>query len=154
MSLVVVHAISLPPASSGRRGRALFSQPPPAGEHPYFAEIAALQVSAHFSCAGGEVLQFVRLRPAGLARRRSTWRGGKTATIFSVGIELEGCDGGDFEAPNTPPSSIWWRPGTALPITAIAGHSDIAPGRKTDPGPGFDWAPLRQAFPWLDYPVA
>ncbi len=157
VSLVVVHAISLPPGEFGGDAvERFFLNRLPAGEHPYFAEIAALQVSAHFFVRrGGEVLQFVSCDRRAWHAGRSAWRGRQDCNDFSVGIELEGCDGRGFEAPQYAALvDLVAALARRYPITAIAGHSDIAPGRKTDPGPGFDWAPLRQAFPGLDYPVA
>ena len=146
---LIVHAISLPPGQFGGGGiEQLFCNSLDPDEHPYFAEICGLKVSAHLLIRrDGEIVQFVPLH-------RRAWHAGAAECLgrsdvnnFSIGIELEGCDNKPFEA-------IQYRrladltqlireqfPG--IRADHIYGHSDIAPGRKTDPGPHFDWQHFR-----------
>ena len=149
VELLVIHGISLPP---GRFGgpfvEDLFLGRLDPGVHPYFRDIAGLRVSAHFLVRrDGELLQFV---PCGLRAwhaGQSRWQGRERCNDFSVGIELEGSD----EQPYEPAQYEALVPLArallgAYPIRAVVGHSDIAPGRKTDPGPHFDWPRLRAAL--------
>ncbi|CAG4885252.1 N-acetyl-anhydromuranmyl-L-alanine amidase [Georgfuchsia toluolica] len=143
VSLLVVHAISLPPGEFGGHGvEALFTNRLDPAEHPYYREIDGLRVSAHFFIRrGGELIQFVPCDRRAWHAGTSEWRGRERCNDFSVGIELEGCDEWNFEAAqyetlNQLNAALKQR----YPIAAIVGHSDIAPGRKTDPGPRFDWA--------------
>ncbi len=142
-SLIVVHAISLPPECfGGRHVEALFQNRLDAAGHPYFASICALRLSSHFLIRrDGEVVQFV---PTGLRAGRagvSCWRGRPRCNDFSLGIELEGSDAQPFEAAQYAAlacltDALCQRHPT---LEAIAGHDEIAPGRKTDPGPHFQW---------------
>ncbi len=150
IELLVVHAISLPPGEyGGGYIRAFFRNRLDAGAHPYFAEIADLEVSAHCLIErDGRLTQFVSFDDRAWHAGESCWRGRERCNDFSIGIELEGCDEDGFESAQYaqlarlaialgkryPALHI------AMPEPAICGHSDIAPGRKTDPGPGFDWA--------------
>jgi len=142
-SLVIVHAISLPPGEFGGSEIAqLFCNELDPKAHPYFAEIHALRVSSHFLIRrDGGLFQFVpctsRAWHAGLSR----WRGRERCNDFSLGIELEGTDDQPFEDDqylvlNKVLSSLR----RSYPINEVVGHSDVAPGRKTDPGPCFDWS--------------
>lgn len=145
-SLIVVHAISLPPDQFGGCGvEQLFTNCLDPAEHPYYATIHELRVSAHFFIRrDGEVIQFVSADDRAWHAGLSCWEGRERCNDFSVGIELEGCDTVPFE-----PVQYERLAGLVkalcehYPITAIAGHSDVAPGRKTDPGPCFDWLQLR-----------
>ena len=146
IELIVVHAISLPPGEFG--GRAidqLFLNTLDTAAHPYYATLVGLRVSAHFVIRRtGELTQFVpcvrRAWHAGL----SQWRGRVACNDFSVGIELEGCDDQPFEPVQySLLGELTKALEAAYPIADIVGHSDIAPGRKTDPGPHFDWALYR-----------
>jgi AmpD protein len=115
--------------------------------HPYFATIAELRVSAHFLVRrDGELIQFVGCFDRAWHAGTSTWKARERCNDFSIGIELEGTDAIAYApVPNTRCSARLIRSlRRALPIEDIAGHSDIAPGRKTDPGPAFDWARLRR----------
>lgn len=157
VSLVVVHNISLPPGEFGGDWVEDFflNRLDPAA-HPYFAEIADLQVSAHFYVRrDGHVVQFVGCDRRAWHAGRSTWCGRDNCNDYSVGIELEGCDEQAFTDAQY---AALWRLIDALrqryPIAAIAGHSDIAPGRKSDPGPYFDWAALAARYPDLGLPPA
>lgn len=147
VELVVVHAISLPPDEFGGSGvECLFTNSLNADEHPYYAEIAGLRVSAHFFIRrDGKLIQFVSTEDRAWHAGVSCWRGRERCNDFSVGIELEGCDTVPFE------SAQYKRLRELIAairarypaLRHIVGHSDIAPGRKTDPGPCFDWTRLR-----------
>lgn len=143
ISLLVIHAISLPPGEfSGRGVERLFTNTLDPDEHSYYREIEGVKVSAHFFVRrSGELIQFVPCDRRAWHAGVSSWRGRDRCNDYSIGIELEGCDDQHFEAAQY---KILNRLIVALkhryPITAIVGHSDIAPGRKTDPGPCFDWA--------------
>lgn len=157
VSLVVVHNISLPPGEYGGDWvERFFVNRLDAQAHPYFATIAELQVSAHFFVRrSGRVVQFVGCDRRAWHAGQSSWRGCGNCNDYSVGIELEGCDAEGF----TPEQyEALWDLVDALrqryPIAAIAGHSHVAPGRKTDPGPHFDWAAVRSRYPGLDLPSA
>lgn len=145
ISLLVVHNISLPPGQFG--GSAIeqfFCNQLDANEHPYFQTIAGLQVSSHLLIRrDGEIVQFVSLLERAWHAGRSSFQGRQECNDFSIGIELEGAD----EIPYTDIQYLALA-ATARDIMAawpeitterLTGHSDIAPGRKTDPGPAFDW---------------
>jgi AmpD protein len=145
VSLVVIHAISLPPGVFGGDAiERLFTNRLDPGEHPYYADIHTLRVSAHFLIErDGNVLQFVpchmRAWHAGISR----WRDRLACNNFSIGIELEGCDEQPFEtAQYAALRHILAVLKRHYPITDIVGHQDVSPGRKTDPGPCFDWQRL------------
>lgn len=142
VSLIVIHAISLPPAQFGGAGIVdLFTNQLAPEAHPYYREIAGLKVSAHFLIRRqGELVQFVSTRQRAWHAGISSWAGRGRCNDFSIGIELEGCDDIPFDAAqyatlNRLLASLL----KEYAITAVVGHSDIAPGRKTDPGPLFDW---------------
>ena len=147
ISLVVVHGISLPPGEFGGEGIVqLFTNRLDPGRHPYFATIAGLRVSAHFLVRrDGELIQFVGCLDRAWHAGTSTWKARERCNDFSIGIELEGTDTIPY-APSqyTMLARLIRALRRALPIDDIAGHSDIAPGRKTDPGPAFDWARLHR----------
>ncbi|MBI5331708.1 MAG: 1,6-anhydro-N-acetylmuramyl-L-alanine amidase AmpD [Betaproteobacteria bacterium] len=140
--LVVIHNISLPPGEFGGPGvEALFTNRLDPHAHPYYAGIAELRVSAHFFIRrDGELIQFV---PCGLRAWHagaSHWQGRERCNDFSMGIELEGTDAQPFtEAQYATLNRLLATLRAAYPIEAVIGHSDIAPGRKTDPGQYFDW---------------
>jgi N-acetyl-anhydromuramoyl-L-alanine amidase len=142
IDLVVVHAISLPPDRFGGAGiSALFTNALDPDLHPYFREIAALRVSAHALVRrDGRVVQYVPFGLRAWHAGASNWMGRERCNDFSVGIELEGTDEHDFDPRQYATlNSIVRALRLAYGVGAIAGHSDIAPGRKTDPGPRFDW---------------
>lgn len=154
VELVVVHAISLPPDCFGGGAiEALFlNRLDPAG-HPYFESVCHLQVSAHFLIRrDGELVQFVPTTLRAWHAGQSCWQGRERCNDFSVGVELEGCDTCAFEPVQY---VVLARLIEGLrrthPIRAVLGHSEIAPGRKTDPGPCFDWSLLMAS---LDVPLA
>jgi len=155
VSLVVIHNISLPPGEFGGPWiEDFFLNRLDATAHPYFASIASLQVSSHFLIRrDGEVVQFVSTENRAWHAGASCWQGRDNCNDFSIGIELEGSDELPFALAQY--ASLWRLLDVlcaAYPVSAIAGHSDIAPGRKTDPGPCFDWVALRQRFPGLGFP--
>lgn len=147
IDLVVIHAISLPPDQfGGPYVEQLFTNRLDAAAHPYFATIAHLRVSAHFLIRrDGTLLQFVSTRARAWHAGASNWQGRERCNDFSIGIELEGCDTLPFEtAQYRRLAAVLRRIGRRHPGVALAGHSDIAPGRKTDPGPHFDWPRLKR----------
>lgn len=142
VSLIVVHAISLPPESFGGDGiEALFTNRLDPSAHPYYAGISHLRVSAHFVIRrDGRYLQFVDADLRAWHAGVSSWGGRARCNDFSVGIELEGSDAQPFADAQYPAlAALIAALAQRYPITDLAGHSDIAPGRKTDPGPCFDW---------------
>jgi AmpD protein len=142
IELLVIHAISLPPGEFGGSGiEELFSNRLDPSQHPYYASIAQLRVSAHFLVRrDGALLQFVSCLKRAWHAGASSWRGRSRCNDFSVGIELEGTDEIPFEpAQYSSLASLTLALRHAYPISAIVGHADIAPGRKTDPGPHFNW---------------
>lgn len=144
--LVVIHAISLPPNEFGGSGILhLFGNCLDPAAHPYFEQIKGLRVSAHFLIRrDGELIQFVPCSRRAWHAGVSTWRGRENCNDFSIGIELEGSDLLPFEdAQYLVLNRLLDELRRRYPIEAVAGHSDIAPQRKTDPGPCFDWTRLR-----------
>jgi AmpD protein len=143
IELLVIHNISLPPGEFGGDAvQRLFTNTLDPAAHPYYAQIAGLKVSAHFFVRrDGHVVQFVPCLQRAWHAGESCWQGALRCNDFSLGIELEGTD----EAPYTDAQydaldRLTRALRAAYPIRGIAGHSDIAPQRKTDPGPSFDWA--------------
>jgi AmpD protein len=148
-SVIVVHAISLPPDQFGGPGvEQLFTNTLAADEHPYYATICHLRVSAHFFIRrDGELIQFVSADDRAWHAGASCWDGRERCNDFSIGIELEGCDTLPFESAQYEKlAELLEVLRAAYPIEAVVGHSDIAPGRKSDPGPCFDWARLQGAL--------
>ena len=142
VSLLVVHSISLPPGEYGGDAiERLFTNRLEPQAHPYFREIAGLQVSAHFLVRrDGALVQFVPVGRRAWHAGASRWRGRARCNDFSLGIELEGSDTGPFEAAQYRALARLVRAlRVALPLREVAAHSDVAPGRKTDPGAGFAW---------------
>ena len=142
ISLIVVHAISLPPAQFGSDDISrLFTNTLDPNAHPYFSAISSVRVSAHFLIRrDGELLQFVSCRQRAWHAGVSCWNGRQRCNDFSIGIELEGCDELPFEdAQYLRLVALIESLRTHYPVAAVVGHADIAPGRKTDPGPCFDW---------------
>lgn len=143
ISLLVIHAISLPPGEFAGHGvEELFTNALDPKAHPYYQEISELKVSAHFFIRrGGELIQFVSCEHRAWHAGVSAWCGHARCNDFSIGVELEGCDEQCFEtAQYATLNQLIAMLRQHYPITAIAAHSDIAPGRKTDPGPCFDWS--------------
>jgi AmpD protein len=159
VTLLVVHGISLPPGKFGGPAIVqLFTNRLDPSAHPYYKRLAGLRVSSHFLIRrNGALIQFV---PCGLRAWHagvSRWQGQSRCNDFSIGVELEGTD----ERPYDPAQyTVLARLTRALarryPLEAAVGHEDIAPGRKTDPGPAFDWERYRRLVagrggraPWI-----
>jgi AmpD protein len=146
ITLLVVHCISLPPGEFGGPGIVeLFTNVLDPAAHPHYAEVAKLKVSAHFLIRrDGALLQFVSCDKRAWHAGASSWRGRAHCNDFSIGVELEGTDHSPYEdLQYTALGRLTRALVKRYPIVEAAGHSDIAPGRKTDPGPGFDWARYR-----------
>jgi AmpD protein len=146
ITLVVVHNISLPPGEFGGPGvEALFTNQLDPAAHPYFEKIKDLRVSAHFFIRrDGHLMQFVPCALRAWHAGVSSWQGRERCNDYSIGIELEGTDEAPFtEAQYVSLNQLLSELRRAYPIAAVAGHSDIAPGRKTDPGPCFDWGRVK-----------
>lgn len=147
--LVIVHGISLPPGEFGGPWiERLFTNTLPPDAHPYFAEVADRRVSAHVLIRrDGSLLQFVPFHRRAWHAGASSWRGRERCNDFSVGIELEGTDHLPYEdaqyAALAALLAALVRAYPGLDPDALAGHEDVAPGRKTDPGPAFEWPRLR-----------
>ena len=143
VELLVIHNISLPPDEFGGPGvEQLFTNTLDPTEHPYYAEIQGMKVSAHFFIRrDGSLIQFVSCLDRAWHAGLSQWRGRERCNDFSIGIELEGCDSQPFaDAQYAVLKRLSATLHAAYPLRATVGHSDVAPGRKTDPGPCFDWA--------------
>jgi AmpD protein len=145
VDLIVVHSISLPPGEFGTGAvQQLFANTLRWDDHPYFESIRGLQVSSHFFIDRiGNLWQFVDCDLRAWHAGQSAYRGRSQCNDDSIGIELEGLEGGNFEHPQYTMLARLCRDISArYPIAHIAGHEHIAPGRKNDPGPGFDWGRL------------
>ena len=142
-TLVVVHNIILPPGEFGGEAiEALFQNRLDCDAHPYYQEhLRGVRVSAHFLIRrDGELVQFVSCDERAWHAGASDYFGRPRCNDFSIGIELEGADDAPFEAAQyTTLAALARALDERYPVDAFAGHSDIAPGRKTDPGPHFDW---------------
>lgn len=146
VDLIIIHAISLPPGEFGGDGvERLFTNTLDPAAHPYYAGISGLQVSSHFFIRrDGSLIQFVPVTARAWHAGASNWEGRERCNDFSVGIELEGDDETAFEVAQYEALQLLLQAlMKALPIRAVTSHSHVAPGRKTDPGPCFDWAPVR-----------
>lgn len=145
VSLVVLHSISLPAGEYGGDAiEKLFTNRLEFDSHPSFEALRGLEVSAHFVIRrDGELLQFVSCDARAWHAGRSVWRGRDGCNDWSIGIELEGLEGHAFEAAQYDRLAPLVRALTRrYPIAEVVGHEHIAPDRKRDPGPGFDWARL------------
>ncbi len=146
---IIIHSISLPPGQyGGDEIDRFFSNQLDWNEHAYFREIEGLQVSSHLLIRrNGELVQYVNLYDRAWHAGQSCLAGQENCNDFSIGIELEGTDVSPFENSQyeTLLAVLKTLKNYFPEITAekIVGHSDIAPGRKTDPGLGFDWNVLR-----------
>ncbi len=151
IDLAVIHSISLPPGRYGTGDvQRLFTNRLDWDAHPYFQSIRGLQVSAHFLVArDGGLWQFVSCDDRAWHAGRSQWRGRDECNDDSIGIELEGLEGETFD--DVQYDALAWLLNALAgpyPIRHVAGHEHIAPGRKHDPGPGFDWLRLRRQTGW------
>jgi AmpD protein len=147
--LIVIHGISLPPGEFGGPWiEQLFTNALPPQAHPYFSQIQAVRVSAHLVLGrDGAVTQYVRFTERAWHAGKSIYLGREACNNFSVGIELEGTDTTPYEdaqyAALAEAVAALCAAYPRLSTDRLAGHSDIAPGRKTDPGPAFDWPRAR-----------
>lgn len=148
INLLVIHSISLPPGEYGSNSiEKLFTNALPADDHPYFQQIHQLEVSAHVLIKrDGSIIQFVPFNKRAWHAGESCYQGKQRCNDFSIGIELEGTDTDPFEQGQYDALvelvKTLCRQYPSITTQRIAGHSDIAPGRKTDPGIGFDWNKL------------
>jgi len=150
IDLLVIHGISLPPGELGGPWiDALFQNRLDPLAHPYFRTISGLKVSSHLLIRrNGELIQYVELHRRAWHAGISSFQGRKSCNDFSIGVELEGTDDTPYEDAQyeilaDTAREIMVRFSEVTPARMV-GHSDIAPGRKTDPGPSFDWARLRR----------
>ena len=146
IDLLVIHSISLPPGQyGGQEVQALFTNQLDWDAHPYFSQIRGLQVSSHFYIRrDGSLWQFVSTDDRAWHAGQSEYRGRPQCNDYSIGIELEGLEGDVFEdAQYEQLRRLSLDLLRHYPIAHIAGHEHIAPGRKHDPGAGFDWLRLR-----------
>ena len=153
VDLIVIHSISLPPGDYGGDGvQRLFTNQLDWGLHPYFRQIEGMQVSAHFYITRtGELWQFVSADQRAWHAGASRYRGRDNCNDDSIGVELEGIEGGDFEAAQYETlASLCPAIAQHCPVRHVAGHEHIAPGRKADPGIGFRWALLQHMLGWPD----
>jgi AmpD protein len=149
ISLVVLHSISLPPGEyRGDAIEQLFTNRLDWDSHPYYQGIRGLRVSAHFLLRrDGQLLQFVSCDRRAWHAGSSTWRGRDNCNHYSIGIELEGLEGSAFEPLQyTVLARLLRAVSTRYPVDEVVGHEDVAPGRKFDPGAGFDWQLLRRCL--------
>lgn len=151
VDLIVVHSISLPPGEyGGDQVQQLFTNTLDWNAHPYFKGIEGLTVSSHFYIRrGGELWQFVSCDERAWHAGASTYRGRADCNDDSIGIELEGLEGERFEpAQYEALAALCAALAQRYPVQHVAGHEHIAPGRKRDPGAGFDWRLLQQSLAW------
>jgi AmpD protein len=153
VTLALIHSISLPPGEYGGDAiERLFTNRLDWDAHPYYAQIRGAEVSSHFLIRrAGELLQFVSCDERAWHAGASCWRGRDNCNDYSVGIEVEGLEGRSFESAQY---RVLVRLLTALTqqhrLDGVAGHEHVAPGRKQDPGAGFDWRRLMAMLGWPD----
>lgn len=152
VDLLVIHGISLPPrVFGGDQIDRLFTNQLNAQEHPSFREAASLRVSAHLLVSrNGALTQYVPLHKRAWHAGVSRFEGRERCNDYSIGIELEGADDIPYTsrqyASLARTARLLMQHWPAITLQRIVGHSDIAPGRKTDPGPAFDWLRFRRAL--------
>ena len=154
IDLIVLHSISLPPGEFGAGNvQRLFTNLLDWDAHPYFQGIRGMAVSSHFFISRtGQLWQFVSCDARAWHAGESSYRGRSNCNDDSIGIELEGLEGSNFDAPQYETlSGLCAALMAHYPITHIAGHEHVAPGRKHDPGSGFDWKSLQQALSAPDH---
>ena len=157
IALAVVHSISLPPGLyGGDEVERLFTNRLDHTAHPYFETLRELRVSAHFFVRrNGQVVQFVSCDERAWHAGVSAWNSRERCNDFSIGIELEGLEGNIFEAAQYQSLARLLRSAARrYPIEAVLGHEHVAPGRKADPGSGFDWHALRHRLNWPSHGLA
>ncbi len=151
IDLIVIHSISLPPGVfGGDEVLRLFDNTLDWGAHPYFEQIRGIRVSAHFLIRrDGSLIQCVDVQARAWHAGPSFYRGRGDCNNDSVGIELEGLEGGSFEAQQYETLiALCADLAQRHPIAHVAGHEHVAPGRKADPGAGFDWPRLQAGLQW------
>jgi N-acetyl-anhydromuramoyl-L-alanine amidase len=151
VNLVVVHSISLPPGQyGGNHVQALFTNQLDWDADPYFQSIRGLQVSSHFFITRqGTIWQFVSCNQRAWHAGASSFQGRDNCNDFSIGVELEGLEGDTFEAGQyVALRDLCLALRYPYAISFVAGHEHIAPGRKHDPGKGFDWPALAKSVAW------
>lgn len=152
ITLAVVHSISLPPGEFGGDAvQRLFTNRLDTDAHTYYAQLEGLRVSAHFFVRrDGTTIQFVACDQRAWHAGESSWRGRRDCNDWSIGIELEGLEGGRFEAAQYRALLRLLRSlALRYPLSEVVGHEHVAPGRKRDPGARFQWPRLRRALPAL-----
>lgn len=161
IKLLVIHAISLPPNEFGSDDVIrLFTNQLDEAAHPAYGDIAGLRVSAHFFIRrDGALIQFVPCKARAWHSGVSCYQGETCCNDFSIGVELEGCDTLPFtDSQYSALAALIQRLARAYPLAAVTGHQHIAPARKTDPGPCFDWQRLSALIEapcyWPDNPSA
>ena len=151
IDLIVIHSISLPPGHYGSGAvQQLFANTLDWDAHPYFQSIRGLQVSSHFFLErDGTLWQFVDCDQRAWHAGQSSYRGRTQCNDDSIGIELEGLEGQTFEPVQYEVlARLCADIAARYPVAHVAGHEHIAPGRKQDPGPGFDWRRLQNLLAW------
>jgi AmpD protein len=151
IDLVLIHSISLPPGEYG--GDAidrLFTNRLDWCAHPYYEQIRGLQVSAHFLVRrDGELVQYVSCDQRAWHAGASQWRGRSNCNDFSIGIELEGLEGTRFVPEQYRVlGSLLSDVADRYPVASVVGHEHVSPGRKYDPGAGFDWPLVQEMLGW------
>lgn len=152
ISLLVIHNISLPPGEfGGPHIEALFTNRLDPADHPYFEGLRGLRVCAHFLLTRtGEIVQFASTEARAWHAGVSVFAGRERCNDFSIGIELEGTDSEPYTEPQYQAlASLTAVLRARYPLRAVCGHEHIAPGRKTDPGPAFDWSRYRRSAGWM-----
>ena len=151
VDLLVLHSISLPPGIyGGDEVQRLFTNRLDPNEHPWFEQLRGLEVSAHFFVRrDGALWQFVSCDQRAWHAGRSRHQGRDNCNDFSIGIELEGLEGETFEPVQYEVlGRLCADVAKQYPIASVAGHEHVAPGRKRDPGEGFEWTALRRRLGW------
>ncbi len=150
VELALIHSISLPPGEYGGDAiERLFTNRLDWDAHPYYQQIRGIEVSAHFLIRrDGELVQFVSCSERAWHAGASSWRGRANCNDYSIGIELEGLEGERFEpAQYAALAALIIELAQRYPIATVVGHEHVAPGRKIDPGPGFEWPRLIESTP-------
>ena len=153
VTLLVVHNISLPPGEFGGEAIVeLFTNTLDFSAHPYYETLRELKVSTHFFIRrGGEMIQLVPCAKRAWHAGTSSWRGRERCNDVSVGVELEGADDQAYtDLQYSRLARLLRDLRRRYPIVDIVGHADIAPGRKTDPGPSFDWGYFREILAGIE----
>jgi N-acetyl-anhydromuramoyl-L-alanine amidase len=151
IDLIVIHSISLPPGQyGGDEVQRLFTNRLDWQSHPYYLQIKGMQVSSHFYIRrNGDLLQFVSVEQRAWHAGASNYRGRANCNDDSIGIEMEGVEGGEFEdAQYESLGDLCVAIAQTFPIQHVAGHEHVARGRKFDPGNGFDWLRLQRQLAW------